>query len=67
MSEGFAARLAREAGQDITGQVNLAYALAYGRKPDVEEKKLGASLASGHGMDALCRVLFNSNEFVVIE
>lgn len=67
MSEGFAARLVREAGQDITGQVNLAYALAYGRKPDAEEKKLGVSLVSGHGMDALCRVLFNSNEFVVIE
>ena len=67
MAEGFATRLVREAGQDITGQVNLAYALVYGRKPDAEETKLGASLASGHGMDALCRVLFNSNEFVVIE
>jgi hypothetical protein len=67
MAEGFASRLAREAGQDITGQVDLAYALAYGRKPDAEETKLGVSLVSGHGMGALCRVLFNSNEFVVIE
>ena len=67
MSEGFAVRIAREAGDGITGQVNLAHALAYGRKPDAEEKKLGASLVAGHGMAALCRVLFNSNEFVVIE
>ena len=67
MAEGFAARLAKDGGQDITGQVSLAYALAYGRKPDTEENKLGVSLVSGHGMAALCRVLFNSNEFVVIE
>ena len=35
--------------------------------PDEEERRLGASLASEHGLAALCRVIFNSNEFVVIE
>ena len=67
MAEGFAARLAREAGPRKPDQVGLAYALAYGRSPDVDERELGESLVSDHGLAALCRVLFNSNEFVVIE
>ena len=67
MAEGFAARLAREAGPKKSDQVGLAYALAYGRSPDLDERELGESLVSEHGLAALCRVLFNSNEFVVIE
>ncbi|MFT4550521.1 MAG: hypothetical protein ACI8XO_004126, partial [Verrucomicrobiales bacterium] len=48
-------------------QTARLYELAYGRAPDDEELALGAELAAAHGLAALARVLFNSNEFVVIE
>jgi hypothetical protein len=67
MAKGFAARLLKESGEDAPAQVERAYSLAYGRLPEEEEKGLSVSLVSEHGLGALCRVLFNSNEFVVIE
>ncbi|MFP6874093.1 MAG: DUF1553 domain-containing protein, partial [Verrucomicrobiales bacterium] len=67
MAGGFAGRLEKQSGGDVGKQVELAYALAYGRVPDAEEKGLAGELVSGHGLSALCRALFNSNEFVVIE
>ena len=60
-------------GFDVIGisisqeQVKRAYELDYSRNPDDEELKLGVELSKKHGLSALGRVLFNSNEFVVIE
>ena len=67
MAGGFAAIMEKQAAGDVAKQVELAYAAAYGRVPDAEEKKHAGELVSAHGLSALCRVLFNSNEFVVIE
>ncbi len=67
MAEGLAARAPKESGEDVAQQVARVYQLAYARAPDEEEGALGVELASTHGLAALCRVLFNSNEFVVIE
>ena len=67
MAEGFAKRLREENQDKIKEQVIRAYELAYGRRPDSEEIRLGLKLSEDHGLQALCRVLFNSNEFVVID
>ena len=67
MAEGFAKRLQEENQNKIKEQVIRAYELAYGRRPDQEEIQLGLKLSKDHGLQALCRVLFNSNEFVVID
>ncbi|MFT5411669.1 MAG: hypothetical protein ACI9NC_004405 [Verrucomicrobiales bacterium] len=67
MAEGLAGRAQREAGVGAGKQTARLYELAYGRAPDDEELALGAELAAAHGLAALARVLFNSNEFVVIE
>ncbi|MCP4849628.1 MAG: DUF1553 domain-containing protein [Verrucomicrobiaceae bacterium] len=67
MAGGFATGIETQANGDVAKQVELVYSLAYGRVPDVEEKKQAGQLVSKHGLSALCRVLFNSNEFVVIE
>jgi hypothetical protein len=67
MAGGFAANIEKQAAGDVGKQVELAYAVAYGREADAEEKKHAGQLVSAHGLSALCRVLFNSNEFVVIE
>ncbi|MBY0459398.1 MAG: DUF1553 domain-containing protein, partial [Gemmataceae bacterium] len=66
MAEAFAARVAKEAdGADA--RVRRAWQLAYQRDPTPEEAKLAAKLVGDHGLKALCRVLFNSNEFVTAE
>jgi hypothetical protein len=66
MSEGFSQRLLEEL-DSLEKQVSRAYEITYGRKPDEEELKLGINLSKTHGLSALSRVLFNSNEFVIIE
>ena len=59
-------RLTRNAGTTPSDQVNRAFQLAYGRLPDRVESEACVKHIETHGLDALCRVLFNSNEFLFI-
>ena len=52
---------------DIDAQVDRGWRLTLGRLPDAAERQQGIALARAHGLPLLCRVLFNSNEFVVID
>ncbi len=63
-SEAFAARVKREAGDDISRQISLAYQLALNRQPAAEELNDTISTVQKHGLTVLCRALFNSNEFL---
>jgi hypothetical protein len=65
-SEAFAARVRREAGGDPAGEVQHCYLLALGRKPTQTELEETAPIVSAHGAGALCRALFNSNEFLFL-
>lgn len=47
----------------MAAQVSLALA----RDPDPAERRLSEALAVDHGLEALCRSLFNLGEFVVID
>jgi len=67
MADGFARRVEKDAGADRVKQVERAYQLVYNRSPDDEERQLASQLVSEHGLPALARALFNSNEFIVIE
>ena len=60
----FAGRLKREAGDDPARQVERAFRLAFGRKPSEEELKASVALVREHGTEALCRALYNANEFL---
>lgn len=60
----FAARLERDAGRDVCAQVKSAFRIALGREPSSLETSQGLSLVQAHGLAALCRALFNANEFV---
>ena len=59
-------RLEQEAGPENTDRIRLAFELCFGRKPEPGETKESQKLVSEHGLQALCRALFNSNEFVFI-
>jgi len=60
----FAARLRVEAGPDAKRQVDLAYRLALGRRPTEVERGVMLTFLRAHGLEPLCRAIFNLNEFV---
>ena len=55
---GEASRRSREADRD------RAAALVWGRRRPTTKPKLFAAYAAKHGLPNLCRVLFNTNEFL---
>lgn len=62
----FASRVQREAGSDLPAQVRRAFLLAFGREPAAEESGVALALVHEHGLPALCRALYNANEFLQI-
>jgi hypothetical protein len=65
-SEHFAARL-NAATADVDQQIALAYQLSCGREPTADEGRLVRDYLSKHGLASLCRVIFNSNEFLFVD
>jgi hypothetical protein len=63
----FAERVAREAGPDPAAQVARAFLAACGRPPEADEAAALVTLARDHGMDNVCRALFNLAEFTFID
>jgi hypothetical protein len=67
MGRALASRLVREAGTaDTAAQVRRAFALAFGREPDLEEQQAAAALIAKHGLPAFCRALLNANELIYL-
>ena len=62
----FAERLEQEAGAGRPAQIERAFALAFGRHPTAHETAAALELVSQAGLPALCRALFNANEFVFV-
>ena len=65
-SEAFAARVKQEAGADTKKQISHAYQLALNRTPTADELAETTPLVRENGIAALCRALFNSNEFLFV-
>ena len=62
--------LAGNKGSDtdsVSSRVDRAWKLVLGRGPDEVERSKSIALVRRHGLPLLCRVLFNSNEFILIE
>ncbi len=62
-----AERVRREAGDAVEAQVRRAFLRVLLREPDGEEAAASARLVAAYGLKALCRSLFNSNEFLFLE
>jgi hypothetical protein len=67
LSDVFADRLKREAGGEPADQAELAYRLAFGRKPEADERARAARVVERFGAATLARALFNSNEFLYVD
>ncbi len=52
--------------KDTSQQIEAAYERVLLRRPTTQERTEAVSLVDQHGLDSLCRVLFNSNEFLFI-
>jgi mono/diheme cytochrome c family protein len=63
----FAERLRREAGDDPDRQVRRAFRLAFGRVPTATERAAAVALVHDQGTAALCRALYNANEFLYVD
>jgi hypothetical protein len=62
----FAARLQREAGDDVAQQIQRGFQLAFNRDADGDEARVCEQLAREHSLPTVCRVLLNANEFLFI-
>jgi hypothetical protein len=67
MSDRLADRVTREVGEDFELQAARAFELVYARPASQEERRVAAAFTSQHGLAALGRVLFNSNEFLYVD
>ena len=65
-ADRFAARVASEAGDDKANQVRLAFLLAFGREATAAEIAAATKLVADYGLPALCRALYNANEFLSV-
>ncbi|MCA9024131.1 MAG: DUF1553 domain-containing protein [Planctomycetaceae bacterium] len=65
----FAGRVRAEVGDDIQQQIARAFVIALARSPSTEESTELTALAreSEAGLEGVCRVLLNSNEFVYVD
>jgi hypothetical protein len=63
-AEFLADRLKESAGVNPIDQVRLAFELAFSRSPTSEEVADAVQLITEHGLQAFCRALLNSNEFL---
>jgi hypothetical protein len=65
-ADAFAARVIKEVGDDAPAQIQRVYEIALNRKPDVDEMTDAEPVVREYGLQTLCRVLFNSNEFLFL-
>jgi hypothetical protein len=66
MSEHFAARLSTECAE-VDEQITLAFRLAFGRSPSVDELTATVGYARQFGLANACRVILNLNEFAFVD
>ena len=66
MSDHFADRLKREAGDKVEAQLRLGFELAWGRPPRTPELETGIEFVRHHGLAPFCRALLNSNGFLYV-
>jgi hypothetical protein len=67
MAKAFATRIISETSDsDPQAQVRRAFAHAFSREPSTHEIEQAEALIQPHGLEAFCRALFNSNEFIYL-
>ncbi len=63
----FAQRARNEAGSETAAQINRSFLLALSRSPSIEERQHMIQLADNYGLQQVCRILFNTSEFLFLQ
>jgi hypothetical protein len=66
-AEHLAFRLREFAGDDTGDQIRWMYRLSVGRDPSESEVRSVDAYRRAHGLENLCRIMLNSNEFLFID
>ncbi|MGH7129397.1 MAG: DUF1553 domain-containing protein, partial [Planctomycetaceae bacterium] len=66
-AEHTAERLRRDVGDDVNKQITRLYQLAFCRSPVDAEMHSARRFVEEHGLDQLCLVVFNANEFLYVD
>jgi hypothetical protein len=67
MAERIEMELPRELSDAVAPHVRLAYRRILGRDPTEAQRTASSAYVQQHGLSALCRFLFNTNEFVYVD
>ena len=65
-AQAMAERVKAGAKDNLDVQVKQVFLDAFQRKPDPDELRLAKRLAGDYGLVTLCRSLFNTNEFIIL-
>jgi hypothetical protein len=65
-SQALAQRAEREAADAGSDRVRVVYRLALAREPSETESAAASEVVHKHGLEVLCRVMFNCNEFLML-
>ncbi|MEY4566521.1 MAG: hypothetical protein RLY14_1491 [Planctomycetota bacterium] len=63
----FANRLKNECPDDEMAQISRAFELCFFRKPSAAESQAATKLIASSGLESLCLMLFNANEFFYVD
>ena len=65
-AKAFAKRIQVESGADLQEQIRVAYNIAMQREPTAMELSTANEVVQTHGLEPLCRALFNCNEVIFV-
>ncbi len=65
-AKAFAKRIQVESGTDSQAQIRVAYNIAMQREPTASELSTANEVVQTHGLEPLCRALFNCNEVIFV-
>lgn len=63
----FYAQKVKADSTNLTAQIKLAFETALGRPPEPAELNILQTIGTQHGIKNVCRLIFNSNEFIFID
>lgn len=63
----FYAQKVKADSANLTAQIKLAFETALGRPPEQAELSILQTIGTQHGIKNVCRLIFNSNEFIFID
>jgi hypothetical protein len=64
---GFMAERVEKEADDTAARVDRVFRLAFQRPPSRKERAAAVELVEAHGLAALCRAVFNANEFLYVD